>query len=410
MSDDKSAFGETFKEFEAQNPNVKIDYVKKDSDEYFQEALDKIASGQGPDILAMPNTWLSKNHDKLVSMPDNMIANPKEKKSDVDVYKESYPPVVAEDNIYNEKIYGMPLAIDTLFLYFNGELMNQAMQKYAAAHQEEDNSTIGRVLNTGPKNWDEFVQAVRVITEKDGSNVNQSAVAIGTADNVLNAQDILTAIMLQNGAKMTSDDLSTAQFHTKQNVFGGEDFPGTKALEFYAGFANPDNDNYTWNNSFPDSLRAFAEGKTAMFIGYSSQESDIKRINPDLTFEKIGLPQIKETENPVNYASYLTFTVTKAAKDPNLAWNFINFMTNIQNASQYISQTHKTPALLAISGSDEVALNQAKTAKSWYIPDPEKTKNLFLDMIKQVNDGKNAQTAIENAASQVTTLLDKLKQ
>ena len=160
-----------------------------------------------------------------------------------------------------------------------------------------------------------------------------------------------------------------------------------------------------------DSLHAFAQGKTAMMIDYSSQKDAIKAINSNVRFEVIPVPQITETKNPVNYASYLTFTVTKAAKNSDLAWDFVNFITGRTYASAYRTETKKVSARMDnIINASDIVSQEVTTAQSWYKPDPDKANQIFLDMIKQVNEGKNSQTAIENAASQITTLLGKLKQ
>ena len=409
--DDQSAFSQSISDFQNNHKNIKVNYVKKDFSTYLADSLNEIAAGKGPDVWEIPNDWLPKYHDKLVAMPDNKIADSKQKKTDIDIYKETFVPVATQDNIINNKIYGMPMSIDTLVLYYNADIFSNALSTYQLNHEDEDNTEVRDILSIGPANWDQFVRAVRIVTDKSGDKINLSAAAIGTNDNVLESVDILTLLMLQNGAKMTSDDLSTAQFATKQNVFGGTDFPGTKALDFYASFANPNNDNYTWNSSMPDTLHAFAEGTTAMMIGYQSQEQEIQRINKRLNYRIVPVPQIKETKNPINYASYPCFTVTKAAKDSNLSWDFVNFITGHTSVSYYISVTKKTSALLEyINNSSETVPIEAKTAQSWYKPEPAKSDQIFKDMIKQVNDGKNPQTAIENAASQITTLLGQLKQ
>jgi hypothetical protein len=50
------------------------------------------------------------------------------------------------------------------------------------------------------------------------------------------------------------------------------------------------------------------------------------------------------------------------------------------------------------------------TAKDWYNPNTVKVEQIFRTAIQQVNDGKDAQTALDGAAGQITTLLGKLKQ
>lgn len=405
LGDDESVFDQEITDFQNAHKNIKVNYVKKDSAGYLSDALTQIAAGKGPDVWAIPNDWLPKYHDELVAMPTGKMANSKEKKDDLQVYQEKYPKVVSQDNIINNQIYGIPLSLDTISLYFNTDVFSTTLDNYRKAHSDENTTAMYNILTQGPKTWDDFVTITKLITQKSGANITQSGAAIGIP-NLDSAVDTLTLIMLQNGAKMTSDDLTSAQFQTAENVFGGQNFPGTHALDFYASFANPNNANYTWNSQLGDAEHAFASGKTAMMFGYSSTKDDLKRINPNLNYQAIPVPQIRETKSPVNYASYDTFTVTRAAKDSNLAWDFVLFVSNSTNANQYSVMTKKDPAISANIDQNSPAL----TAESWYKPDPDKSDQIFKDMISQVNSGKNSQTAIEYAASQITTLLGQLKQ
>lgn len=403
LDDDKSVFEKAINDFQTANKNIKIEYVKKDSKDYLNNVLQEIAAGRGPDVLAVPNDWLPKYHSLLTAMPENKIANKKAKKSDIDVYKDTFPQVVVQDNIIDQKIYGMPLAIDTLKLYSNPNIFSQALDDYRKI--KEINETTRRIFSNGPKNWDEFSQIVKIITKNSGSEITRSAAAIGTSDNVNQSVDILTLMMLQNGAKMTSDDKTAALFHTNQNQFGEIESPGTKALEFYTSFANPESNNYTWNLSMSEAARAFAEEKTAMFISYSSDKNEIKRINPNLNFSMIDIPQVKETANPVNFASYVTYAVNRTSANSTLAWDFIIFATNKENAADYVAAVKKPSARLDKISQDSPAL----TAANWFKPDPQKANTVFQDMIKQVNSGQAAQTAIEGAAAQISNLLAELK-
>lgn len=410
--DNPNTFDEIIANFQKNNPSYKITYVKKDPATYAADSLNEIAAGKGPDVWAIPNTWLPKYHDKLVPMPTGLIANKKTKKDNIEIYKTLFPTAVISDNIISNNIYGMPIAIDTLVLYYNPAITRGTMAAYNTAHENDDTGAISQIFARGPKTWDDFVTLTKLITKKDGGNITQSAVALGTGSNINQATDILTLLMMQDGAKMTSDDFSTAQFHTKQNVFGGQDFPGAQALNFYTAFANPKTDLYTWNSSMGDSLHAFAEGKTAMMIGYTSAKDDIKRINPNLEFDFFAMPQVKETKNPVNYASYIDYTVTKASKNPNLAWQFITSLSDSGQANDYLSKTSQRSALLIYinNNNSDISSVQTLSAQSWYVPEPVETPQILANAIQQVNDGKNPQTAIEYAGSQITSLLGKLKQ
>ena len=404
LDDDKTAFSRLITDFQNSHPQVKVEYIQKDPQDYFNNVLTEIAKGSGPDVLAIPNDWLPKYHDLFSPLPQNKIQNAKQKKSDLDVYQETFPQVATDDNIINQKIYGMPLSIDTLGLYYNPELLSQAFEDYRKT-QTEISAPTRQIFNAGPKNWDEFRQAVQIITQKSGKNIILSGAALGINENVKDSPDILTALMLQFGAKMTTDDFSAALFHTAQNQFEGRDFPGTAALDFYTGFANPEDENYTWNTSFPEAVEAFAEEKTAMLIAYDSAKKDLKRLNPSLNFALIDLPQVKATAHPLNFASYNTFAVNKTSANTDLAWDFIVLMTSRDYARDYQTETGKPPALLQQIDKEKPAF----TARSWFKPDPQKADEIFRQMISGVNSGQTAQTAIEAAASQITNLLGEIK-
>lgn len=401
--EDKKFFDPIIANFQNINHGLTVNYIQKNPNEYLSDTINAIAAGKGPDVWAIPNDHLPQYHDKLV--PINGL-NPNTKpgqKNPADIFKEAFPGVVGQEMVIGNQIYGAPLSMDFLTLYWNNTVLNQFMEKHYNDNTREL-ATLKEIVRRGPQNWDEIVFLVQYMTKKSGNKIENSVLVFGTGDNIKQPVDILTLLMLQNGAKMTSDDLSAAQFHTATNVFGGADYPGRRALEFYTSFANPQNENYTWNKDMPDSVRAFAENKTLMMIDYTNAAAAIKNINPNANFTTFNIPQIKETDNPINFASYLTYTVTKASKNPEAAWNFVLALTtNATNTGLYQSISKQTPA---VNLTDNEAM---KTLKNWYKPEPSKTNEAFKEMIRQVNDGANTQTAIEGAANKITTLLQKLK-
>jgi len=409
LYDDKIAFDQIIAEFNRTHPKVKIEYVKKNPETFLEDSLNEMSAGKGPDIWGVPNTWLPKYHDKLVPIKNTAIENKKAFKTASDVYKETYPSVVAQDNIIDDKVYGFPMSIDTLRLYFNSSLSSRIWQDYVLENRDQLNSPLAKVFSDGPTNWDELVQMIPIITKKKGDKIERSAIAFGTSNNIDHADDIITLLMMQNGAVMNSGDLTTAQFHTKQNQFGNIEFPGTKALEFYTSFADSKNKNYTWNNTMPNTIQAFADEKVVMLVDYKDAEQEIRRLNSKVSLRTIAVPQVKLTRNNVNLASYQSLTVTKASKNSDLAWDFILFMTQDQlQLNNYKLATNKTIARNNSLGSS-IDGAQAKESKSWFNPDPLRVSVILKEMIKQVNDGKSAQTAIEGAASQTSDLLKKLK-
>ena len=57
-------------------PNVTIVYTKKDETTYQQDLLNALASGKGPDIFAISNSWLPEYIDKIVPAATSTIDSP----------------------------------------------------------------------------------------------------------------------------------------------------------------------------------------------------------------------------------------------------------------------------------------------------------------------------------------------
>jgi len=141
--DDSDAFQEIIDKYKAIHPNITINYRKLRYEEYELELLNALAEDRGPDILSLHNTWLRKYQNKLTPMPASItMAYPIEqgtvKKEVVPVLKtvkslslndlkNTFIDVVYDDVVLDDnQIYGLPLSVDTLVLYYNLDLLNNA--------------------------------------------------------------------------------------------------------------------------------------------------------------------------------------------------------------------------------------------------------------------------------------------
>ncbi len=390
--EEEKNFADIIPAFEAAN-KVKVNFKKIDPNNYEVESLNLISTGK-IDVWGIPNTWLPKHHDKLAASPTKDIAS---------IYKKAYPEAISTENIIDGKVYGFPLSADSLVMFSNYNAKSKAITGREFTQEQDD--FIAKV----PANWDDLAELAKLITLKSNDKISVSVAGLGT-DTVPSASDILTLMMLQNGTQMTSDDHLQATFHTAINKFGGESFPGAKALETYTGFANKNSSDYTFNSSLGDPLRAFAENKLIYYIDYLSKESDIKRISPELSYSIHPVPQVKETKNPVSFISYETFTVPQTSKNQLMAWKLVDFITSKENAQSYYRVSKKQPALL---NTDADQSNETKialaTAGTWYNPDAQEVNKIFKEMINQVLAGASVQTALDSASIKVTELLGKIQ-
>ena len=388
IDQDKKAFDDlvlNYKSSEGKS-SVNFEFIEKDEDQaaYEKELIDAIAAKNGPDIALIREDWVAKHYDKLVPL------SPVEDQSQDDLakeFKDTFVNAVGEKVIYDNKVYALPIKMDTLALYYNTK------------HFEEAN------LNSAPKNWNEFVYDVKQLTKRDQfGNLTRSAVALGTSNNVDHAQDILYTLMIQNGTKMTSEDRKSATFNTSITKASGEVYyPGTNALDFYNSFANPAKETYTWNSSQPNSIRAFADGKVSMIFDYSYRQEEIYNLNPTFRFTTVAMPQIKDTSSPSTYPYFFSYAVTNNSAHSDIAWDFIKFLSR---TSSSIKKDKAKEYYSGMSEGSSVFQGQPYIARTFYKSrEPEKADALFQTAIKNVVGGQPLQAALDSASAEMTSIL-----
>jgi len=398
--DDTDSFSQIIADYNAMNENIKISYSKKNYNGYENLILNSMAEGDGPDIFLINNNWIEKYKKKIVPMPQSdprpeEIANSYGKFTITNL-KNDFIDTVYNDVVFEEEnIYALPLSVDTLVLYYNKDIFNNAG------------------IPQPPKTWKEFKEDAAKIKELDElGNISRAGAAIGTARNISRSTDILYLLMLQSGTNMVNNDYTAAIFSESINQNGEYFSPGETALKFYTDFANPQYDFYTWNPKMDFSTDAFAQKKCAMIFGYSYTADDIKRKSPYLNFASAKIPQISGSNMDVNYANYWVFAVSHLSKHPSAAWDFLKFASSKAEVSKYLNITKKPTArkdLILYQAEDpklEVFSSQLLTAKSWFQKDPIKVDAIFADMIDNINYGrKSLSEAIKYAEGRVTQIL-----
>jgi ABC-type glycerol-3-phosphate transport system substrate-binding protein len=382
--------------FEAMYPYVDVEYKKYNYDEYEEMLINSWAKGQGPDVFSLPNTHTNKYYDLIAPLPATVSVTTVETKStfgkketivntvnqrclSVAEMKNQFVDTVYSDAVFvhkgeketteKEKIFGIPLSTDTLALFYNKDLLNQAG------------------ITTPATNWQDIVEHTKLLTKIDKeNNLIQSGIALGTANNIDNYFDILSVLMMQYGAQM-ADENNRVTFD--QELEGERRIPGQQALDFYAKFAMPDWESYTWNSGQNSALEAFAGGQAGYYIGYYYNLEQIKQLAPNLNFDIATLPQIN-AGNKKNYPSYWLESVSINSTHQDMAWAFVQYLTGKENSEKYLASALKPAARRELISAQEenyelaIFAEQALTAQSWYHgKSPDEAKSLFATMIDQ---------------------------
>jgi len=395
--DEQGALNEQILEYAKQNKTIAIKYEKKNPATYEDDLIRAFAENKAPDIWMMHNTWLPKWKTLIKEFPDALSKEILPFES----FKNSFVDVVEKDLSENNKIYALPLYVDTLAMFYNKDFFNS------------------EGIANPPQTWDELIEDVDILSKKDQwGQITRAGVSMGTAENINRATDILSLLMLQNGTKMIGDSKERAAFEESVRIDEKVYYPGREALRFYTDFSNPSKRTYTWNRQMRYSVDAFIEGKSAIMFNYSHQMPVIKARAPYLNFGIAPMPQVKDRNFDVNYANYWAFAVSKKDKSVESeriaqeAWRFVNFLTQQANSKKYLEKTKKPTArkdLVDWQRNDlelGVFAKQSLTAKNWYQIDNLKIEKIFTDAIDSIVLGSaTVEKAIDVAASQVNLLI-----
>jgi ABC-type glycerol-3-phosphate transport system substrate-binding protein len=403
--DDSSVYEPIINQYRQLNPHVTIEYRKLTINEYETTVLNALAAGKGPDIWSIHNTWLPKHQDKLAPAPESLLSLQAYEDTFVTVAKDDFvrltPGINPETGLQETQsnIYAVPLAVDTLALYYNEDLLNSAS------------------IVDPPATWTELMRAVRQITIKNEfDDITLSGVSMGTASNVNRAPDLLSLLMLQNDTEMTNEEGTQALFNRSKidGQTGEEFFPGLDALRFYTQFSDPRKEVYTWTPTKDNSIDAFASESSAMMINFSYQRENLFAKAPKLSYKVAPVPQIEGTSKEVNYANYWGQSVSATSANQEEAWKFLVFLAGNEQSTSYLSTTGRPAARKDIIKQQledpfmGIFAAQALTAKTWTQTDSAAIDGIFNQMIDSVALGEQEdEEALNTAAQQVTAILNK---
>lgn len=201
--DSKDAYQGIFSAYQSTHPNVSIEYRKLQYAEYERALLDAWAEQRGPDIFLVHNTWVGGYTSKIEPLPPTIkvprlisedqvsfVDTPTIPASDI---KNRFVPVVAQDAVRDGAVYGLPLSVDTLVLYYNRTLLDQSG------------------VITVPRTWQEVKEASLKTTKlTEEGDIVRTGIALGGAYNINRSFDIVSLLMAQNGTNFVTADGRTS--------------------------------------------------------------------------------------------------------------------------------------------------------------------------------------------------------
>lgn len=418
--DNTDDFKEQIQAFQSQNPGLVVRTKKfVNLEEYENLLINEIAEGEGPDVFMIHNSWITKHAKKLYPLPlDQPIV------MNADLFRQTFFQAAADDLIIDEQIYGMPLSIDNLAVFYNKSFFKDLI---ATSDQP------GEL-------WEDIKEQVFTLTKKNNSpeRFSLAGIALGRSDNISSAVDILLGMMLEYGTEFYDEKEENAVFANSQTAgTGGVEKPGVEAFELFTSFGLPSYKNYSWNEYItgfsPEDkeINPFVRGKVAMIIGYPYLYDTIVAYiqnqqslgNDHIDVDDVGIstfPQLvtsAEATSRDTYTSYFPLVVARTTDMPQEAWSFIQFLTSADAQQTYHKKTNRpTSRKDMVADQQTEALfgtfaYQAPFSKSYKIYDQEAYYKVFSDAIQDVIDNiSTPEDALEDAQTKITCILKKEKE
>lgn len=377
-----------FNEFKKRPENggfgVDIKYEKINDPINYEDIIrERQFEGNGPNIFMVFNSWVLRYKNKTLPMPENMMS--------LKEFETTFPRAAKNDLVSGDRIYALPLYIDTLILYYNEDMFFNA-----------------DIINP-PQTWEEFKDYVERLTVRDKEgNIIRAGAAFGGGSLINRSPDIVMLLVMQNNISNSENTDNISSLNTPE---------AAAAVKFYTDFANPQKRFYTWNEDQIYSIDMFTSRKAAMMINYPHHIDNItNKTGGTLNFKIAPIPQL-DKNNKVNYASYWVPVVaqksscktSKSLKSVDcyqLSWEFLKFAASEENVGLYLNSVKKSPANIRLAQKQSldfsnlrgVFASQVLTAKSWFHLYDSLADKALEDMIDSIitNDINKKQT-IEKA-------------
>lgn len=354
-------------EYKATRPHVTVNIKQVRPEEFDTLFANALADDVGPDIVSIHNSDIQRYTTRLSPMPSTVTVSNFQQQGTVSKelvvvtrtknmptvrnIESAYVQTVAKDVVVDGQIYGLPLSLDTIALYYNKDLLDKAG------------------VPLPPTTWSEFLEAVTKSTRiaEDGTTILQSGVAMGTSNNIDHSAHLLALLMMQNRIKVVDNGRAVFSSGLER---ANEAHPALQALRFYTDFAREEKEVYSWNTEQLNALDEFTRGKSVFYFGFAFDYPRIVARAPQMNLEVIPIPQLNN--EVVNVADYWVESVVKKSTKQNDAWDFIQFMSLPVNVEKYTTAARRPTPLrsqVAAQMQDEVLspfASQVLTAENWY--------------------------------------------
>ncbi|MCQ0986300.1 extracellular solute-binding protein [Jiella marina] len=285
--------------FTNENPDIKVELEFVPYEGLHDKTVLAQGSGGGYDVVLFDVIWPAEYaaNNILVDQTDKIT----------DEMKEGVLPGAWTTVNYDGKSYGMPWILDTKYLFYNKEMLEQAG------------------IKAPPKTWEELASQARTIKEK---GLLDEPIVWSWAQAEAAVCDYTTILSAYGGAFL--NDAGKPVFQTDG---------GLEALQYMAstmenGITNPNSKEYLEE----DVRRVFQNGEAAFALNWTYMYNLANDPEESKVAGKVGVvpaPGHEGTSKVSAVNGSMGLGVTTTSEHPDAAWDYITYMTSQPVQNEY---------------------------------------------------------------------------
>ncbi|MEK4948724.1 ABC transporter substrate-binding protein [Carnobacterium sp. FSL W8-0810] len=316
--------------FEEENPEIKVNVEVTPWEQYWTKLESSAQGGSMPDVFWMHSNEIANYSEGNVLMD---LSETFENSENVSI--EQFPEELVELYSAEDKLLGVPKDYDTIGLWYNKALFDEAGIEYP----------------DGNWTWDDLLVAAQELTDEEAGVYGILA--------PLNRQEGYHNFIYQNDGYVISEDKTESGFRNEETV---------EAVQWYADLSVKHNVSPT-QNQFADNsnLTFFQSGRGAMAFFGSWMTAEMA--NNEYTAENVDVAPLPQGEKQATIFNGLANSVAENTEYPQEAQKFVEFLSS-EKAMKI--QGENGSAIPALEGID-TTFNEAY---------PEFNTQIFIDQME----------------------------
>ncbi|MGF7142656.1 multiple sugar transport system substrate-binding protein [Anaerotaenia torta] len=338
------------KRFEETHENIRIEYTGISFWDYFTKITTAMTDSNGPDIYIQTIKDTADRAKGGVSMELSQFFDETLKRDNF--YEADLKPMT-----YEEKLYGLPYALDNRVLYYNVDLLNELAGTSDAdwlatkAAGKENSTVAGKpddlVDDSGnvraPQTWDELMAYQELLTRQQDGRITQLGFDVSVGNCMF-----VNAVWSKGGEFFDADGNPTIT--TDPGVRAG--FEAWYGLTHTLPFAKV---NAFLDSAGDNKTNLFWSGKVAMMIATNEipWQNDKLEEGKRIPLGAAPVPYDRIEENHYNFSGGFSVEVSNRLSGKNkakqeAAWEFVKYLCGTEIQKEVLTKSSNMPANIAV--------------------------------------------------------------